>query len=158
MIGFRELALAGLALAGLAVAAPLAGSRAQTLGVNPGQWAVKMTVTALDMPSAPPGAVDALKGRSTNTSQCITPEIAARGPKEMFKQNGDCTFARYSFENGKLSAQMQCKQGDNVGTVTIDGSFAPDSFTSTSQTVSTGPMAMTMTATMSGHRVGDCPK
>jgi hypothetical protein len=152
-MGLRELTLAGLA-----VAAPLSGASAQTLGVNPGQWAVKVTVTALDMPSAPPGAVDALKGRSTNVNQCITPEIAARGPKEMFKQNGDCTFARYSFENGKLSAQMKCTQGENVGTVTIDGTFAPDSFTSTSQTVSTGPMAMTMTATMSGHRVGDCAK
>jgi hypothetical protein len=40
----------------------------------------------------------------------------------------------------------------------IEGAFTPDSYTSTSHMVSTGKMAMSMTSTAIGRRVGDCLK
>jgi hypothetical protein len=152
-MGFRELTLAGLI-----AAAPLSGVLAQSLGVHPGQWESATTVTSMVAPNAPAGVIDAMRGKTHQMSHCLTPQEAARGPQDMLKSNKACAYTRYSMVNGKLSAQMQCKMGASTMTVVIDGSFTANSYTSTSHTVATGPMAMTMTTTASGHRVGDCQK
>ena len=151
--GVRELSLAGLG-----ALAPLTGALAQSMGIHPGQWESQVTVTSIETPNAPPALIDAMRGKTHTLSHCITPEQAARGPQEMLKSGTSCSFTRYSMAAGRLSARMQCAQGAGSVSADIDGSFTPDSYSSTSRVVLTGRMAMTMTSSAVGHRTGDCRK
>jgi hypothetical protein len=148
MTGVGKWILAG------ACALPLA-AQAQGTGIEPGAWEVAVTITSLDMPSAPPAIANMLRGRTTKVSHCLTPEEAARGPQDMLKTNKSCAFTRYSMTRGQLSSEMVCQQAGSQITAVSTGSFTPTSFSATGQSVSTGSMPMTMTSTSVGQRVGD---
>lgn len=149
MIGVRMiLSVAAIALPSLAIA--------QATAVQPGLWDMASTINTVDMPSAPPAAARMMQGRTTTFRHCITPEEASRGPQEMLKANKACTFTRFSLAGGRISSEMVCKQGGGTMTATTSGSYTPTSFSTTGKSVVTGPAAMTMTMTSTGHRVGDC--
>lgn len=155
MSAMRNLAQIACTVAACTIlAAPLSVQAAGP--IQPGQWEIAVTVDSADMPGAPPAVAKMMVGRTTRLQQCVTPEDAARGPQDMLNSDKNCTFTKYSMAGGKLNSEMTCKRGGSTVTATSTGSFTPTSFTATGRSVVSGQMPMTMTATTSGKRVGDC--
>ena len=115
------------ALLALAALPAIAGAQ-----VTPGQWQTTATVESVEMPGAPPQIAQMMRGRMGGgphvMSYCITPEQAAQGPKEMFKNNPSCRFTSFSMSGGKISTEMVCSQNGGTMTARATGSYTPTSF------------------------------
>ena len=148
--------LAALTLPAIATAAIAGTVPTQTQTIQPGEWQITVTVTAIDMPGAPAGVAQSLRGQPRTITNCITAEQAARGPQEMIKAAPNCTISNYSMAGGKFSAEMRCNQAGGTMTARTAGTFTPTSFTTTSNATMSGRMAMRMTSTSTGRRVGAC--
>lgn len=133
-----------------------ATATAQT--VQPGMWETSITTDSVEMADAPPGMAQAMRGRTVKTKNCITPEQAARGPQDMLKADKSCKFARYTVAGGRLSSEMTCNSHGMKMTATSTGTFTPTSFAMKGRTVMTGDMAMTVSSTITGRRLGPCGK
>lgn len=128
--------------------------------IQPGQWEVRSTVTAVDMPGAPPQMLQMMKKPQT-MRHCITAEQAARGPQELLRQSkGECKFTKYALAGGRMDAVMQCNSGKgNSMTATTRGSYTPTSYEMTSTMVMNGPQGkMTMSSKGTARRLGPCAK
>ncbi len=150
MTGLGNYLLMGCAALALALPAQAAP------GIQPGEWEIAVTINSVDMPGAPAGVANMMRGKTTTIRHCITPADAARGPQDMMKSDRTCTFTRYSMTGGQLSSEMTCVRRNMTITATSSGSFTPVSFTATGRSVATGGMTMTTTSTTTGRRVGDC--
>lgn len=149
----REMTMRTIMIAAALALPTAAGAQA----VQPGRWESSVRTDTVDMPGQPEVAA-MMRGRTTKVSYCLTPEQAAQGPREMLKGAKGCAITRYTMVGGRFTSAVTCNQG---GTKTVSagtGSFTPTSFQGTSRVTMTGPMAMAMTATVSGRRVGACGK
>lgn len=155
VIGAATMALP-VVLVALGVVAQGGMAKAEGLGVQPGRWETSVTVTSAQMPDGLAAVAKMMVGRTTKTTQCVTPEQAAQGPREMMKTHKTCSFTRYSMAGGKISSEMVCVQGGSTITSTSTGGFTATSFNTTGRSVLTGRMPMTVTATAVGKRIGDC--
>lgn len=124
--------------------------------VTPGQWTTTVTIDTVEMPGAPPGIANMMRGHKVSMKHCMTAEEAARGPQEMLKSDKSCHFTRYAMAGGKLSSEMTCTRGGMTTTATTTGTFTSTSFAAKGRTVTTGSQPMTMTSSVVGTRVGDC--
>jgi hypothetical protein len=125
--------------------------------VTPGQWETTVTITSIDMPGAPPQMAQMMKKRPpTKVTYCVTPEQAAKGPREMLKQNPSCRLTSYSMKAGKVTSEMSCSQDGGTMVARSSGSYTPTSFNVTSTATMTGRMAMKMSSINSGRRIGPC--
>ena len=130
---------------------------------EPGQYRVSMEVLEVDVPGAPPQAVEMMKNMMGGQSSeyCLTPEDVEKGYEEMARQSqdGDCSFERFDAEDGELDAKMTCDiQGQGTSTMTMTGTTTPTS----------SQMEMTMQGNIEGmgestirmrsthERIGDC--
>jgi Protein of unknown function (DUF3617) len=138
-----------IALAGLSTAAG-AGI------VQPGLWQTTSTVSAVDMPGAPPEVAAMMKGHPNVFTHCVTPDEAAKDPRALLASDKSCTFKNYSMAGGKLNATMVCQQHGGTMTVTSSGSYTPTSYAATSHMVMTGNGGMNMTASVSSKLIGAC--
>lgn len=141
-----------------ALALAPAAALAQASGVTAGQWEIAVTTDTIDMPGQPAFIANMMRGKTVKVKHCITPEAAARGPQDMLKSDKRCVFTRYSMQGGRMNSAMTCQQpgGGTLNSVS-SGSFTPTSFTAQGRSVVTGgQMPMTMTATTTARRVGDC--
>ena len=147
--GFRLLLAASAAV----LLAAFAGN-----ALSPGKWASAGAVTSIDMPGMPPEALAMMKKRPINHSYCLTPEQAAKDPRQMFKgDNGECEYTKFSMADGKLNAVMQCKGPQGKMTMTMHGTYSASSYESTNVMVVEGPRGnMKMTSKISGKRTGAC--
>jgi hypothetical protein len=135
------------------------GANAAT--IMPGQWQYTGRVISASIPGAPPSIVDTMKKRPQVTSVCVTPEQAAKGPREMFQQSkGRCNFSKFDMTGGRISLMMICKGQGGAGTMTItsEGSYTPTSYAARSTLRSSGPQTMSMVVEGAGKRVGPCKK
>ncbi|MBE5074133.1 DUF3617 domain-containing protein [Erythrobacteraceae bacterium E2-1 Yellow Sea] len=102
-----------------------AAERAKASGVKPepGQYRVTMEVLEVDIPGAPPQAVQMMREMMGGQSHqyCLTQEDVDKGFEEMARQSqdGDCTFERFDMDGGDLDAKMVCTQ-DGQGSVTMN--------------------------------------
>jgi hypothetical protein len=142
----RALAIPALLIAGAAQAGP----------IQPGLWEITSKVETVTIPNAPPAVAQAMRGRPTTSRNCVTPEQAAQGPREMMKADKSCTFTRYNLTGGVFDSEVVYKRPTGTMTARSTGRYTPTAFTARSQMNGTGRMAMTMTATMSGKLVGAC--
>jgi hypothetical protein len=131
--------------------------------IQPGQWEISFAIDKMDMPGMPAGAMDHAK-QAQKTSTCITPEQAAKPAGDLFagKGSGACTFDTFTMAGGKLNAAMSCKQPNMPGTskTIMSGTYGSTEFSNeVTSSVSGMPGGQTMTihATSSGHRIGECP-
>lgn len=134
---------------------------AQAAPIMPGQWQYTGRVISATIPGAPPSIVDSMKKRPQVTNVCVTPEQAAKGPREMFQQSkGRCSFSKFDMIGGRISLVMICKGEGAAGTMTIatDGSYTPTSYAARSVLKSSGPQSMAMVVEGSGKRIGPCKK
>lgn len=140
--------------------------RAQSSAIKPqpGQYKVSMEVLEVDIPGAPPQAVDMMRSMmSSRTHQyCLSQDDVDTGFEEMARQSqedGDCTFQRFDVDGGSIDAQMTCDaNGQGKMTMTMKGEGTP----------TRSEMDMTMKGNMAGmgdstirmkathERVGDC--
>jgi len=89
---------------------------------------------------------------------CVTAEGI---PPMTFAEAGDkCTPSSSYMRSGRLSLQFNCnRSGHGALTQAVDGKFTADSFEATVITSSyfSGAGDYSMTRTLSGKRVGECP-
>jgi len=131
--------------------------------IQPGQWEISFAIDKMEMPGMPAGASERMK-QTQKTSTCITPEQAAKPAGDLFagKGSGDCKFDTFTMDGGKMNATMSCQRPGTPGTskTVMSGTYGSTEFSNeVTSTMSgmPGGQTMTMHATSSGHRVGECP-
>jgi Protein of unknown function (DUF3617) len=137
--------------------------------LSPGQWDSVIKIDSVDMPYlggpnsvASQAVAKRMIGQEQKSSQCITPDQAAKPPAEMLAGGGagaNCRFDTFDMKGGTLSMQLQCgKTGDPGAMVmTSSGPFSGDSYALDTQMVMDSPAGkMKITATNSAKRVGPC--
>lgn len=173
--GSAALALAVLALAGCNQAdkGPKTMEEAKEEAAKlerpkPGQYTQTMTITRFEVPNAPPGMAEQLKGamgQNQTTDFCLTEEMSKQGFEEMFKElgkDGECKYQRFDVSGGKLDALLQCEsKAEGKGTIALSGNVGDEGSDVTVKidTVNpASPMGSTaITMQMVSKRTGECP-
>jgi hypothetical protein len=132
--------------------------------LKPGQWEGRFTVQDIDMPQAPAGVEEHMKGLMNQNAYkyCVTSEQAANPSGEMFAGQGnkDCTYGGFEAKAGKVKGQVSCKAQNGVMNAAMSGTYAPENFTMDMDMKMEGlaqGMTMAMTARSAGKWIGpDC--
>ena len=140
-----------------------------SVALQPGQWETSVQFTEVDIPGAPPEAVNQMRqaiARPQTRSECITPEQAANPTGNMVSAGaGNCQFTESTFENGNINVQGTCEQaGAGTATVSMEGSYTPTTMeaeiTSEVQApagaAADGPQSVRMSGTFTSRRTGEC--
>lgn len=141
---------------------------AQSMGLKPGTWKVKVEIADIQMKGMPQGPqgqaiADAMKKRmaSQEITSCITPEEAAKPSADILaaRKQANCTYANTMIAGGKIHAEMTCKpKSGATGTMSavMDGTYAPGSYSMTMDmnTAGMNGMGMTMKSSTTGRWVG----
>lgn len=167
--------------AGAAAAQQQGGPLAAGLGarsIQPGLWEMTASVTQMEMPGAPPevqARIAAQRNRQQTSRTCITPERAANPLREFREamargqQGANCQAVEDVFAGGVIRIRAVCRPaggGPGVGQMAMAGSFTATTLQAT-LSVNTeaagppgraGPRSVRMSSTVSGRRVGDCPR
>lgn len=161
ILGLASAAIIVAGLGAVAVFAAVAAATPAAPQVRPGQWQQQVRTTELDAPGLPPQALQMMP-KSFSNSYCLTPEEAARGPREMLesaqRKDGGCTYTNFSMEGGKLTADMQCKGGaGGAGTMRMQmrGTYTATTYAMTMTMESNGPIRR-MTSVSTGRLTGPC--
>ena len=132
--------------------------------LRPGEWRIDSALTLDEVPGAPAEQIGRLRQtleRKSTTSECLTPEEAARPNAGMFgQQNSRCTYENFEMSGGRIDATMRCPGAGGAEMVMkMDGSYAPDSYKMNAamdmQGLS-GSHSLKMTMRSTGTRVGEC--
>jgi len=132
--------------------------------VEPGQWEAETEIVSAKG-ALPQEALQQMTGKRTSTSNCITPQQAAR-PSANFlaaQQNSDCTYQDFRMEGGKLSGRMTCSGGQMLGDMVtlMNGDYGPTAYDMTMQMETPGLPGgdkILITARTRGKHVGECNK
>ncbi len=132
---------------------------------EPGLYRATMTVSEVDIPGAPQGALDMMKQAMEGHSHeyCMSQEDVEKGFEEMARQSqesDDCAFEKFDVDGGSIDAKMSCKSGD-VGTVnmSLQGKATPTSSEMDMTMVGnmTGMGESTIRMTAKHEKIGECP-
>lgn len=147
------------------VAQKVQEARQQGSFVSPGKWRVTTTIKEMNIPGMPPQALaqmQAQMNKPTVNETCITKEQAEKPSAEMLagQDNGQCRFEKFTMGSGKIDAVMHCQpqQGGGAVTMTMDGVYAPDTYTMKAAMERPGPdgSKMSMKIENSAQRIGEC--
>jgi len=147
------------------VAQKVRESGAAEIVARPGKWEMTSTVEQIEMPGAPPQAQAYIRenmARAANRSveYCLTPEEAKRPGGKFFTGNESpgCTFEHFDIGGGKLDAAMRCEREGRNMTMEINGTYAPDSYTThvAMKTEGGRQSGMVMKLRNEARRIGDC--
>ena len=130
--------------------------------VEPVQWESETQILSAKG-ALPQEALQQMRGKRTSTSNCITPQQAAR-PSANFlaaQQNSDCTYQDFRMEGGKLSGRMTCSGGEMLGDMVtvMNGDYGPTSYDMRMQMETPGlpgGESITIMTRTRGKRVGEC--
>lgn len=141
--------------------------------IRPGEWETTQEVVDVKIEGAPDGMpagmMDAMKGRKTTVKTCITPEQAANPSADFLTAQKDskCTYSGFEMAGGTVKGAVSCPSPDGKGKadITIDGSYAADSYQMAMEMQTAGmgggekgeSMTMHMKMKTSGKRIGECP-
>lgn len=135
-------------------------AEADKLVLRPGRWETTTLITDIDVAGVPAEMMKAATGTRTTTTNCVTPEQAARPDPQTFtgRKDVDCKHQRFSLSNAKIDAAMTCRPPKAPGTLalTLSGNHSPDAFAMGMTMKTDGVGAMTMKATVSGKHLGAC--
>lgn len=138
-------------------------ARSSQMKPSPGQYEATIEVLEVDIPGAPDGAAEMMRGMMGGRKHkyCLTQDEVENGFEQMARksQDGDCQFERFDVSGGTFDGRMTCKvKGQGAMTMTMHGEGTPTSST----------MDMTMQGDMGGmgqstirmrsthERIGDC--
>ena len=133
--------------------------------VSPGQWQTTMTIRDLTMPDMPPQVAAQMKahmGQGKTFLSCLTPEEAKKPREDFFaKGSGKCRYDHFTMGGGKIDAALKCAEGPSMRTMTMTGTYSPESYqmTMTSQgsgDAGTPGAGMSMTMNLDAKRTGEC--
>ncbi len=131
---------------------------------EPGQYRVTMEVLEVDVPGAPEGAADMMRGMMAGRSHsyCLTQEDVEKGFEQMARnsqEDDNCSFQRFDIDGGDFDAKMTCDaQGQGTMTMTMKGKGTPTSseVEMTMKGNMTGMGDSTIRMKASHERTGDC--
>lgn len=131
-----------------------------------GQWATDVTMTAFDPGGDASPMATAMKdevGTTTRTEACLSPDDA---DKPLFgdlpvKAGANCRFAKFALKDGRLDAQMACRNatGERLE-VRQQGQYSASAVDLTAtirRTGADGKPAGGMTTRTVAKRTGECP-
>lgn len=150
---------------GTAISADEVVERAREGAVRPqpGQYRSRIELVDVDIPGAPPEAVDMMRGRMAQTTEfCLTEEDVEEGYRQMASQmQGEtCDFTKFDVEGGTIDAAMTCDNpaGGNMKITTQGtGGETSSEFTMTMSGNLGGSDEGSMTMRQTSERIGDCP-
>jgi hypothetical protein len=129
---------------------------------NPGRWESTMKFVKLDMEGMPPEAKDMMAkmmGKDRTFSSCLSKEEAEKPDAKFFGQaDARCKYDSFTMGGGKIDAKMTCKAEQGLQTMTMAGTYTPDSYEMTMGIAGNGPegKAMSMEMQVSAKHAGDC--
>ncbi|HEY7005250.1 MAG TPA: DUF3617 domain-containing protein [Sphingomicrobium sp.] len=128
-----------------------------------GEWKVDATVEEMNIPGLPAQAQSEMKqvmGQRGNTSYqyCLTAEQAKKPGAKFFSRQADrnCRYDHFNMGGGKIDAVMRCAAPAGSMSMTIDGTYSPDSYSTHVSMVMEGEKKMTMKMRSEARRVGQC--
>ena len=153
-------AAAAVALAGCSEEAPAPQASQAKAALEPGEYEASWTVTEIRSTDKTDPATKLTVGATGSSKACI-----GQGPAidlALFAEDGDeCKPSNSYARGGRLNIQMQCKRENEAGPVmqTMTGTSTAGGFQGeiSTSTYLTGFGDYSMTRTITGKRVGDCP-
>jgi len=140
-----------------------ASAVAKDLYLKAGEWTVDATVEEMDIPGLPPEAQSQMKqvmGQRGNTSYqyCLTSEQAKKPGGKFFNRQADknCRYDRFNMGGGKIDAVMRCAAPQGSMSMSINGTYSTDSYSTHVSLNMEGAQKMTMKMRSEAHRVGEC--
>ena len=148
----------------ISMEAAAARARDSHMKPEPGLYRVTTQLLELDVPGAPQGAMEAMRGMMAGQSHeyCLKQEDVDKGFEEMARQtqeNKDCSFERFDLDKGNFDGRMVCNvPGQGRMTITMNGEGT--SASSTMETRMEGDFSgmgrSTIRMRASHERIGDC--
>src|SRR3954466_8723543 len=137
---------------------------ADDLYLKAGEWRVSGTLEEMNIPGLPPEAQEKMKqvmGQHGDMTYdyCLTPEQAKRPGGKFFsgKAEKNCRYDHFTMGGGKIDAVMRCAASEGAMTMSITGSYSPESYsTHVAMNMEGGPSRMTMKMRSEAHRTGQC--
>jgi Protein of unknown function (DUF3617) len=134
--------------------------------MKPGLWEIKVSVADFVAPGVPTASLATMKSnaeKGVTTQSCMTKDQVEKPDANFFggRQEGGCVYNKLDRSGNTMSVAMTCKPGGKmVSIVTMDGTFAAESYTmKMTQKVDGTPMgAMEILGAIEGKRLGDCPQ
>ena len=133
-------------------------------GINPspGRWESQMKLVKMEMPGMSPELQGMMKDQMSKVPtsvSCLTKEQAEKANGEMFKQGdlSDCKYNSFSMGDGKLEADMTCKDDQGSQNMKMAGTYSSEAYTM--QMTAAGNMGgqeMSMEMEVASRRVGEC--
>jgi hypothetical protein len=134
------------------VAAPALLAAADAPPIQPGNWQTTATVLDVQASGLFGGMLRAMKGKTQEKTQCITPAQAADGLRStMDTSKNKCRFTRYTMAGGHIDAALTC--ADDL-TIEMTGSYTPVSYDIASDAAKGKTIRMKTRTT--GKRIGAC--
>jgi hypothetical protein len=123
--------------------------------VQPGKWENRVEVIDLEMPNAPVGLAQSMRGRPTTVVTCLKPDQARLGPRALLRADAGCSFSQFDTAGGKLTLRMQCDRPTGKSTIVSDGSYSATGYTIRSRSTMDGAR-MTIVTRTTGRLIGAC--
>jgi hypothetical protein len=133
--------------------------------LHPGEWRVTGTMEEFNIPGMPPEAQSAMKQAMSERGNmtyeyCLTPEQAKRPQGKFFNDRAanNCRYDHFTMGGGKIDAVMRCDGKPSSMTMTIDGTYGAEYYsTHVQMNMEGGPQgAMSMKMRSEAKRVGEC--
>ena len=133
--------------------------------LHPGEWRVAGTMEEFNIPGMPAEAQSAMKQAMSQHGKmtydyCLTPEQAKRPQGKFFnnKAANNCRYDHFTMGGGKIDAVMRCEGKPSSMTMTIEGTYGADNYsTHVQMNMEGGPQgAMSMKMRSEAKRVGEC--
>jgi len=133
------------------------------LYLKAGEWKVDATLEEMTIPGLPPEAQSQMKQamseRGNSSYQyCLTAEQAKKPAGKFFNRQADknCRYDHFSMGGGKIDAVMRCAAPAGSMSMTIDGTYSPESYSTHVAMNMEGGQKMTMKMRSEAHRIGEC--
>lgn len=132
--------------------------------VRPGLWESKVTIEEMTMPGMPAemaAKMPSFEGRVETGQSCLTAEEAKRPKEDFFAgDNKNCRYDHFTMAGGKIDAAMKCTVEQASQTMTMKGSYTPDTYNMQMTMNAEGGQGydagMTMKMRVDAKRVGEC--
>ncbi len=84
--------------------------------LQPGKWQTVVKILSIDAPGLPAQMAGPMKQQMSamgaqTVETCVTPEMAAKPPENMFGGAQNCTYEKFEMTGGKIDATLVCKGG-----------------------------------------------
>lgn len=141
--------------------------------LQPGKWQTVVKILSIDAPGLPAQMAGPMKQQMSamgaqTVETCVTPEMAAKPPENMFGGAQNCTYEKFEMTGGKIDATLVCKGGAGGAPgdlrSTMSGTISGTAYDVTSEAsmsmpampgAPAGGKVNTKTQVV-GKRIGDC--